>query len=170
MNNHAFVFLQDLIFSFFIVVGFLGLLLPQGMYSRVLEGLCLVGKSSKIARGLQRRFVGLAFALFGFFALKGNLQSNYGSEPGANPTSTPRPHVAQINPEWLPFVAGLLVVSFGFWVAFNPEWLVQWSQRTLFPERRMSEGTLRTWKITLRVAGALMVYASKDLFMFWLRH
>ena len=62
---------------------------------------------------------------------------------------------------------GLLLVSFGFWVAFNPEWLVQWSQRTLFPERRMSRDTLRTWNITLRVMGALMIYASKDLFMFW---
>jgi uncharacterized membrane protein YedE/YeeE len=169
MNDRAFVFAQALIFSFFILVGLLALLLPQDKYSRMLERLFLVGKGSEVGKGLQRRLVGFAFVLFGFFALVGGFGSVYTPEPSGHPRSAPNPLLRAINPEWLPLVLGLLVVGVGFFVAFNPELLLEWSLRTLFPERRMPEGFLRTCRITLRVAGVVMIYASQDLFKLWLK-
>jgi hypothetical protein len=134
------------------------------------ERLFLVGKGSEVGNGLQRRLVGFAFVLFGFFALVGGFGSVYTPEPSGHPRSAPNPLLRAINPEWLPLMLGLLIVSVGFFVAFNPELLLEWSLRTLFPERRMPEAFLRTCRITLRVMGVLMIYASQDLFRLWLKH
>jgi hypothetical protein len=169
MNARAIVFVQDSILSVTILVGLLALLLPQDKYSWMLGRLCLVGKGSEVGKGVQRRLVGLAFVLFGFFALVGGFPSTYGPEPSGQPPSAPNPLLKAVNPEWLPLALGLLVVSVGFFVAFNPELLVEWSLRTLFPERRMPEGFSRTCRITLRVAGVVMIYASQDLFKLWLK-
>jgi len=170
MGDRALAIAQALVFSFFILVGLLALLVPQDKYSRTLERLRLVGKGSEVGKGLQRRLVGLVFVLFGFFGLAGGLRSIREPEASGQPPRAPNPPPRQINPEWLPFVLGLFVVSLGFFVAFNPELLIQWSERTLFPGRRIPERVLRTWSIALRIMGVLMIYASQDLFKLWLRH
>ncbi len=170
MDHRAFVFVQPLLFSLFTLVGLLALILPQDKYSTMLERLLLVGKGSHVGKGLQRRLVGLVFALFGFFGLMGYLRPVHVPEPSGQPPGAPNPLLKVVSPDWLPLVLGLLVVSVGFFVALNPEPLVEWSLRTLFPERRMPESYVRTCRITLRVMGVVMIYASQDLFKLWLRH
>lgn len=170
MNDRGFIFVHVLIFSVVGLFGVVALLLPEDKYTWMLEHMFVVGKGSGIGRGLQRRLAGIILALMGFFAVRGDLHSIYWPRAGEQPPRAPNPTLVEINAKWLPFMLGLLAVSFGFFVAFNPEPLLQWTQRKLFPGVQASEGILWTSRIALRVIGALMVYASTDLFGLWLRH
>ena len=169
MNDWTFIFAHILIFAVFTVVGLLALLLPQENYSRMLGCLWPVSASNSNGKGIQRRMVGLILTIMGILALRGDMLSIYSPKHPGQSSVTPNPAFAGINPSWFPFVMGLLLLSAGFFVAFNPAPVVSWSQQRLFPERRIPEGTLQVWRLALRVMGALMVYSSSDLFQIWLK-
>jgi hypothetical protein len=100
----------------------------------------------------------------GFFFVKTAISTIHNPMPGAQPH---RP--GDVTSKWLPFGIGLVIALGGLYVLINPEPLVQWTLERLFSERRVSGGTLRTWRVALRVMGALMIYSSTDLFRLCLR-
>lgn len=158
--------LIDTVLSIVAIVGLFALTLPDDKYSRMLERAALVGKGNTIAGGAQRRLIGVALILFGAFGLSGQF-------PPARETAQTAPAPNALNAltgsgaDLLPLLLGLLVVGAGFFVAFNPELLMRWSLRKLFPNREIPAGYLRTCEIALRIAGAAIIYASKDLLMMY---
>lgn len=169
MNDTEFILAHALICFAFLVVGLIALLVPQSADSSVIGRLWPAGKSGGGGREYQRRLVGLILALFGFFPLKSDLLSIFEPRLSGHLPRVRDRALQRTNPAWLPFLMGLLVVGVGSFVLRNPGPLVPWSQQRLFPERRIPEGALRTWRMTLRVAGALMIYASVGLFRLWTR-
>lgn len=169
MNERTFLLVHSLIFLVFFVVGVLALSLPQGTYARAIGRFWPAAIPAKKGLGLQRRLVGLVLALMGLFGLMPDIARVNHPKLGARAPWIANGGFQGTNPSWLPLVLGLLVVAGGFFVAMNPGPVVQWSQRRLFPERQLSEGTLRTCRLVLRAAGVLMVYSSLGLFEIWLR-
>jgi hypothetical protein len=166
LSDRAFDFVQALIFVLFMGVGLLALVFPEDKYRSTVGRWWAIDKRTT-GKGLQRRIAGLVFLTFGTFALVSQLSSTY-SRKGAQGQATP------VNPlpigySWLPFVLGVLAVTGGSFVALNPEVLVRWSQRRLFPEQELSEQTIRTWRFALRAMGILMIYGSGELFKAWAR-
>jgi hypothetical protein len=169
MNDSTFLLAHILLFSVFIVAGGLALLLPDDKYRWLLAHVLSPGALGRTGNGLQRRAAGLALALMGLYAVVRDVLGIYNRAPEAGGHSSRGPATAA-NVDWLPFLLGLLVVGIGFFVAFNPDPVMRWCQRELFPDREISRGTLITWRAALRVTGALLVYSSLGLFRLWLKH
>ena len=153
-----------LVSSVFTLVGLLVLLLPAERYQAAVGRIWAVRRPKTRGQDLQRRLVGLLVSLFGFLALR----SNFSGESSPRATGQTAPPFGWIDSPWLPFVLGLLVAGFGFFITFKPDPLIRWSQRRLFPERQIPESTLQVWRVGIRILGAVLVYSSADLFKLWL--
>lgn len=166
MDDWAFLLVQNLVLSTFLVVGMLALFLPQRTYFRLLGRFLPVSKTAKTRLDPQRRLAGLALAAIGLYGLNSNLRSVLGVAARAHASALAK-HSVGLN--WLAFASGLVVVTTGIFLILNPGQLVRWSQEELFPSRQITEGISRTWSLVFRLAGALMVLSSEGLFKLWLR-
>jgi hypothetical protein len=166
LSDYGFHILQGLIFTGFVLLGLLLLLMPQEKYLATVGRFLPVGKPG-VAREIQRRVLGVILAVFGGIELASDLSATYTlmtASPSAGPTGS---QFRQIGVGWLPLAAGAVLVSAGCFIAFNPQVLVRWSQRRLFPDRQIAENAVRSWSLGLRVMGVLMVASSESLFRLW---
>lgn len=169
LNDWIFLFAHALILSVFFLAGVLATVLPQETYARIVGRFLPLGKRPRTGLAVQRRLAGLVLAFMGLYALRADFSSV--NRPGAasHAHAIAKASGGGISLHWLPFVMGLVIVSAGFFVAMNPEVLLRWCERTLFPESEIAESVLRTWRLVFRVAGALMVLSSTGLFTLWVR-
>lgn len=121
----------------FLIAGIVAVLLPPEKYNILLKQFGVTGPA---ARGKNRRGAGVVLILMGMLFLSS---------------------IKVVN--WLAFGLGVGVLCFGIFILIWPS-LLSWFSDRFFQQESVPDRKLRIWNIVMRVMGAVMIYASTDLF------
>jgi len=168
MSRLEFSFVYLVIAALFTLVGLAAVVLPPRRYQEIFGRLWPISSTGSRSNSLQRRMAGLVIAVMGAVGIKAAIVALRGPRVGQQPGSSPG-YAPQAISGWFPLGVGLAVCLGGLYLLIFPGQLVTWSQHKLFSGRVISERTLRIWGLAIRVTGALMIYASVDLFSLGLK-